>query len=245
MKARDCLTRQRPEYLAGALLVLIYAVGLVSHLIPETRSLMVALTPYVLLLCGLGVLALSLPSHGEGAPIARFLSWVLAVTALTFGVEVAGVATGEIFGDYRYGEVLGVRLAGVPLVIGFNWTLVVLGSVLLSDRIIEKVGASIRARRGLSGAPHGLARLVLTSVSTGALSALFDLAMEPTAVRLGYWSWAGGIIPFRNYLAWFVLAATAGLFYRILCPRRAPILPVVYLFAQLCFFIALDFGISA
>jgi uncharacterized membrane protein len=28
--------------------------------------------------------------------------------------------------------------------------------------------------------------------------------MEPAAMKLGYWTWHDGIVPWRNYLAWFV-----------------------------------------
>jgi putative membrane protein len=33
----------------------------------------------------------------------------------------------------------------------------------------------------------------------------FDYLMEPAAIKLGYWVWQGSVIPFQNYLAWFVL----------------------------------------
>ena len=31
-------------------------------------------------------------------------------------------------------------------------------------------------------------------------------AIEPVATRLGYWSWAGDGVPWRNYAAWFLTA---------------------------------------
>ena len=48
--------------------------------------------------------------------------------------EAVGVRTGAIFGAYSYGDVLGARLLAVPPVIGFNWTLTLLGALLLGRR---------------------------------------------------------------------------------------------------------------
>jgi bisanhydrobacterioruberin hydratase len=30
--------------------------------------------------------------------------------------------------------------------------------------------------------------------------------MEPVAVKLGYWQWKTEVIPFYNYLCWFVIS---------------------------------------
>jgi len=37
--------------------------------------------------------------------------------------EILGVQRGWIFGDYQYGDALGYKIMGVPLLIGFNWAL--------------------------------------------------------------------------------------------------------------------------
>jgi putative membrane protein len=50
----------------------------------------------------------------------------LALTFLTgILVEIMGVNTGLLFGDYQYGAVLSPRIKQVPWVIGINWFLVI------------------------------------------------------------------------------------------------------------------------
>jgi putative membrane protein len=53
-------------------------------------------------------------------------------------LEVVGVKTGLIFGEYKYGSTLGIKLFEVPLIIGFNWVFVILGSISIS-RLITKM----------------------------------------------------------------------------------------------------------
>ncbi len=234
MRLSGASSERRTTRAAAAILVVFYAVGAAAHLIPATRSLMVVLTPYVLFVFGLLVLLLSLPSSRvqvrAGGARLRFLSWAALTAAVTFVVEVVGVATGAIFGSYRYGDVLGAKIGGVPLVIGFNWALVVLGAAVTVDRIFKKAGA-------------GWSIALTKTLLIGLFAALFDFAMEPTAVKLHYWQWSEGIIPLQNYLAWFALAALAGLVYQIVKARPKSTLPIVYLLVQLCFFVVLDLAL--
>ena len=46
--------------------------------------------------------------------------------------EILGVQYGLIFGNYEYGNNLGLKILGVPLLIGFNWVIltVICGSII-------------------------------------------------------------------------------------------------------------------
>jgi putative membrane protein len=33
-----------------------------------------------------------------------------------------------------------------------------------------------------------------------------DVLIEPIAIELDFWTWAGGYVPFQNYVGWFVIA---------------------------------------
>ena len=169
-------------------LAALFAVGAAGHALPAALPLMLAVTPGFSLLTGALVVAPSLAAGGR-----RFAGWVAGAYALTFLVEAAGVATGAIFGDYVYGPTLGWKCADVPLLIAFTGVMVVHGAVCLAGRIVPP-----RAGRGRQAAIPLLAGLV---------AAAFDGVMEPVAIRLDYWTWADGTIPFQNYAAWFVLAA--------------------------------------
>lgn len=59
-----------------------------------------------------------------------------------------------------------------------------------------------------SGASPHLAWKSSFIIITGSLlMVLYDLFLEPAAIRLDMWSWEGGRVPVRNYLAWFVFSA--------------------------------------
>lgn len=34
----------------------------------------------------------------------------------------------------------------------------------------------------------------------------YDFFMEPVAMRYDFWQWKNGIIPLKNYIAWFVIS---------------------------------------
>ena len=53
--------------------------------------------------------------------------------------EILGVQLGWIFGDYQYGEALGYKLFGVPLLIGVNWTLLTLITGAIAQQFYENI----------------------------------------------------------------------------------------------------------
>lgn len=177
-------------YVRAAVFVLavLFAVGAAGHVGAHTLPWMLALTPGFLLATGGLVAAPSLAANGR-----RFALWMAGAYALTLAAEAVGVATGAVFGAYVYGPTLGWKVLGVPLIIAFNWVLVVNGAVCIADWILPP-----RA---------GAGRRIALPLLAGAIAAAFDWVMEPVAIRLDYWTWAGGSIPLQNYAAWFGLAA--------------------------------------
>ncbi len=195
-----------------------YTVGVIGHLIPATRGLMLMLTPFSLLLTGSVVLADWLLRHrNEGAHL-PLMVWFIAAYCFTFFVEVIGVKTGLVFGAYTYGDVLGWKVLDTPLIIGFNWVLVVAGSY-------SRAVTLVRNR-------------YLTPLLTGAIALVFDLVLEQIAIRLGYWHWTGGDIPLQNYVAWFVLAALLSFPLEKIVRVRHTI-PFLYVEIQFLFFVIL------
>ncbi len=169
-------------------LAVLFAVGAAGHAVAHTLPWMLVLTPGFLLMTSAAVAAPSLAADGR-----RFVLWAAGAYALTFAAEAVGVATGAVFGEYGYGPTLGWKLLGVPVIIAFNWVMVVNGAVCIAGRIL--------ASRAGAGRRFALPLLA------GTIAVAFDWVMEPAAIRLDYWTWAGGGIPLQNYAAWFVLAA--------------------------------------
>lgn len=127
---------------------------------------------------------------------ARFHWWNVIVTVATYIIEFIGVKTGLIFGHYAYTDVWIPAFRGVPFAIGFAW----LGMLLTSFGLMQRITA-------LENRSIWLKAFVIAILMT-----IFDIFMEPVAVKLNYWQWidktghAFFVAPMKNYLAWFVIS---------------------------------------
>ncbi len=101
-------------------------------------------------------------------------------------VEWIGVRYGWLFGAYHYGENLGWKIGGVPLLIGINWAVL----SLCSARIASKL--STRS-------------IHVVSAAGSALMIILDYFMEYCAHAFDFWHFSHDIAPLRNYIAWFVI----------------------------------------
>jgi putative membrane protein len=138
---------------------------------------------------------------------------------LTFLLEAVGVKTGIIFGSYSYGNVLGPKLLEVPLLIGINWALIILGTTIISSKLTKN-------------------KILLPSFA-GLLALAFDFILEPVATELNYWSWEEGNIPVQNYIAWFVIGTFSAVLFILLKVRINDEVPGYYFIMQFLFFLAL------
>lgn len=224
VKVQKFLSR---DYGTAAVIAVFYLVGVFGHFWSLTRGYMLLLTPWFLLVAGLVV---AVPYWRQTGAAGRI--WVVLTYLVTFFLEALGVATGAVFGAYEYGAVLGFHLFGVPMIIGFNWVLVILGFLRGSQHLfIRSRVAERRAVRIIYG---------VSSVLVPAVAALlFDYIMEPVAIRLDYWRWAAGYIPLQNYAAWFLIALGASIFFRLLRITFSSMLPLYYVLIQILFFLGL------
>ena len=195
-------------------LYIIFFVGIIGHLYEPLQNLMLLLTPATLLLTGLVVLFYSYKTSEN-----KFLLWASFTYIITFILEVIGVKTGLIFGEYNYGSTLGIKLFEVPLIIGFNWVFVILGSISIA-RLISN-------------------NFFLSAIISAFIALIFDLILEPIAVKLDYWTWAEGIIPIQNYLAWFAIALISALGFSYLKVKVTSKISLHYILVQFVFFVIL------
>lgn len=191
--------------------VVLHLVGVAGFVWEPTRPLFAQLVPLNLI-----GNALLLVVYHEGQKTGTL--WRLAVVGLIgFMAELTGVNTGLIFGDYTYGKPLGLQLAGTPLMIGVLWAMLIY--------MFTAVAASYR-------------KVLLTGGGALAMT-LFDVVMEPGAVKIGLWNWSGATIPLLNYITWFALSA---LLFAWMAPVAGQIknrLALTILLSQLLFFKAL------
>ncbi|PWJ41879.1 carotenoid biosynthesis protein [Sediminitomix flava] len=172
-------------------LFIFYSVGIVGMY--AFASLFQDLTPMTLVMT-LGLLLIYHPAYNLKLVIALILVFLGG-----YGVEVLGVKTGVIFGEYAYGDTLGFALFDVPLMMGVNWVLMVYTTACVVEQFSNKWWTK---------AIFGSALMVLT-----------DYFMEPVAMRYDFWNWADATIPFQNYLAWYIFAFLFHLVFYFLVPK--------------------------
>lgn len=192
-----------------AILIIVYAVGTIG-ILSRYSERFVELTFANLVLTAL-LLLLNAEGLGRRAAVGVLLSIVVG-----FSVEVLGVKTGVIFGEYHYTDRMGPRLFDVPLVIGVNWA-------ILIHAVHTWVGARIHSSS------------LMAVVGATAMTAL-DGVMEPVAIRLRFWVWRGDTVPLRNYLAWWVVSFVLLLTSDAVCRRPTNRLSPWVLGTMLAFF---------
>ena len=213
---RTLVKRLDRRHIIGLVLIL-HVVGLVALATP--------LAPHVLPLTPLNLVL----TAGAMALFARLdrrtVALALLLGTLGYFVEVLGVWTGRVFGAYTYGDVLGMKLLNVPLLIGLNWSML----VFAIDAVLE---------------PLRLPVAVKVVMGSSAMVEL-DLFTEPVAVHLGFWSWSQGDIPLQNYLAWGGISAVFFTMLFMAPVRRENPVASAVLVAQVVFFAGLNLVLGA
>ena len=209
------------------ILLWVYGVGLAGMLMPFSRGFFTAITPLNLLF------ALFWLFWGKW-PARKVIITGAVIAVASFFMEAAGVNTGRIFGVYGYGNTLGPKLLNTPLIIGLNWFLLIYCTNVISRQLWEQI------TDGKAGRRSGLIQSIFIVVTGSLLMVFYDLLLEPAAIRLDMWSWECGIIPLRNFLAWFFFSLLFHIYVRYMGeeeinPRALPLFAV-----QLGFFAVID-----
>ena len=164
-----------------------------------------------------------------------FVLFVLLVITVGFGAEVIGVNTKLLFGDYSYGNVLGVKWLQVPILIGINWFIIIYCCGVSIHTLLMKAINRVAAD---SNQPPQALRAISVIVDGATMAVAFDWLMEPVAVKLGFWSWNGDI-PLYNYICWFVVSVLMLTFFQLLNFEKQNKFAVNLLLVQAMFFLIL------
>lgn len=162
-------------------IVWFYIIGAIGFILPLTHPYFVWLTPFVLILNFLVLIIYHQSRFDQKTILIMGLIFLLG-----FVIEAIGVNTGIIFGHYRYGSALGLKLFDTPLLIGLNWL------------FLTYATAAILSPSALPG----LLRIPVAAL----LMVGFDLILEKVAPSIDMWYWQQGKIPAQNYIAWFLIA---------------------------------------
>ena len=158
--------------------IVIYLVGLTGFMVPALHDLFVILIP-VNILFAFAVLLLGEERFTSSKGIFFLICFLFG-----YGIEWVGTQTGIIFGEYAYGNGLGIKIGGVPLLIGVNWFFMVYTSLIISAK--------------LSASPY--IRVFLAPL----FMVLYDFFLEPFAMRNNMWTWVNDTVPVQNYVAWYM-----------------------------------------
>ena len=108
--------------------------------------------------------------------------------------EILGVNYGYIFGEYTYLDNLGMKIMGVPLMIGIQWV------------ILSFITGSF--------AHYFFNNKKFKSIILGVfLMILLDVLIEPVAPDLGFWIFESEVAPLQNYIGWFLIAIPAQIIF--------------------------------
>lgn len=170
------------------ILLILYVVGAVGMLMPSTRTWFVQLSALNLAI-SFGALILS----RKAKPL-TFVVFLSIAFVIGISVELIGVHTSYLFGSYFYGNSLGWKWYGVPLIIGLNWGILIVTSSAIIHRF--QLNKHVEA--------------ILAAI----LMVLFDYILEPVAIKLDYWHWTEGQIPVYNFICWMGVSYLLQLIYQ-------------------------------
>lgn len=196
-------------YISSLILIIIHIAGIIG-LHTSYRQFFLSLTPVNLLLSAV-LLLLNHRNFNRS-----FFIFSILVLYCGFMIELLGVRTGAIFGRYWYEDTLGWSLWNIPVVIAINWFMIIYSAGIISN----KTKFNIYIKSGI-----------------GALLLVFlDLLIEQSAMKYHFWAWLDGIIPLRNYIAWFIVSYIfLLLFHSLKFNKDNRLAPVLYVI-QLIFF---------
>ena len=136
--------------------------------------------------------------------------------------EILGVQYGLIFGNYEYGNNLGLKLLGVPILIGFNWVVLTIICGSISSKIFKK-------------------SKILSIIFGITLMLLIDITLEPIAPVLDYWEFSGSKAPLQNYIGWGITSLITQTLYQYFYKTKEFIFSINLFTAQFLFFLGFNF----
>ncbi len=165
-------------------------------------------------LSGVNVVLFALPAMWAsrwwlGWRDAAFLWALLGFYAL--GIETLAIFTGFPYGHFGYSELLGGKLFGVtPWTVFLAWSPLMAGAWAIAATIFSNA--------------------VLRAAAAAVTTMIFDLVLDPGAVRLGFWQYEGGGVfygvPVSNFLGWLVSGLIGAALIEAFLLLKKPLLPV-------------------
>ena len=146
---------------------------------------------------------------------------VFLIFSIGMIAEILGVNYGFIFGKYDYGDNLGLKLLGVPLLIGLNWVVLTFICGSISNHFIKNKYLSIVV---------GIIFMLI-----------IDITLEPIAPTLDYWEFSGSTAPIQNYIGWAFTSLLTLSIYQFYYSSKEFTFSINLFLAQFLFFVGFNF----
>jgi len=117
-----------------------------------------------------------------------FATALISIITIGFLVEFLGVNYDLFFGSYEYGNNLGYKIGGVPIIMSINWLVLIFLTGSFTEKIIPN-------------------SLPLKVIFASLLMVFIDIFLEICAPKLDYWKFNEEIVPMSNYNSWFIISA--------------------------------------
>ncbi len=192
-------------------------VGLFGFLLDINTSKFKSLTPLNLVLTTLAIFLIN------GKFSLKLLVASFIIFSLGLSIEIIGVETGLLFGEYNYGETLGYKFKGVPLTIGLNWLFLSLATFSIAKSLFKKS--------------------VFAVIFASLLMVFLDYFVEPVAINLDFWNWESVNIPIQNYIMWFLASIFMQAILHLFNIKFSTKAGCVIYSLQLIFFIVLNLNL--
>lgn len=203
------------EKFAFKILVVLFFAGFFFHLLPYTREIVMSITDSFLLVTNALVLYFVFREYFS----LKLLLWGAGTFLITFLLEFLGVQSGLVFGSYHYGDTMIMQVGNVPIIIALNWMILILATYSIVFGLIGNIWIS----------PFLSSLLIV----------LFDIILEPVAIKLDYWQWLGNEVPLQNYIAWYLISLFFSMALSILNIKVESKILKWYFYLQTIFFLLL------
>lgn len=216
--------------IATAIALLFHVTGLLGILLGNT-SLFAGFTGMNMLLMFALILFTQRAAHWS------FYFFIVVCAVTGYLVEYNGVHTGILFGDYLYGDTLGIKYKGIPLIIGVNWFIIVYCCGISIYTLTVIIKRRLLPEQRTTYEKWSIASLIIDGAL---LATFFDWIMEPVAVQLNFWKWTtDSEIPMLNYITWFAVSCCLLTVFTLCRFKKANKFAIHLLLIQFMFFLLL------